>query len=101
MNKPIQFSMRRMFASVTLFCLGAAAFSWLARYGGASVALVCLGVFVGGAAFAGSVSLYSKRPVLFAICGGVLLVLVTCGVGRIWIHLNHPYLWDFPFNLLR
>ena len=77
MVKPFQFSMRRMFAAVTAWCISAGLLSWLIRSGGNGFGPDMVGLISVGAIGGGGLGIIIRRPFMGAAAGGSLAVILA------------------------
>jgi hypothetical protein len=91
MSKPFQFSMRRMFVGLTLFCTAMAAFvwAWNSQFSDNAQALAAFSAV--GATFGGAFGTVVRRPIPFIVVGAVLLPLGVLVFGFIdYFIVNAP-----------
>ena len=69
--------MRRMFAAVTVWCIGAGLLSWLMTSGGFDFGLDIIGVFAVGALWGGGLGIIIRWPSVGAAAGGTVAVLLA------------------------
>jgi hypothetical protein len=89
MSQPFQFSMRRMFAAVTVWCIGAGLLSWLMIPSGFRFGFDVMGVFAVGALGGGGLGIIVRRTFVGAAAGGSLAVVLALA-HVVWIFSRLP-----------